>query len=58
MLAATRRELAHHYLGSTTLTAAEISFLLGFADPNSFYRAFRTWTGATPEQARTQRATN
>jgi AraC-like DNA-binding protein len=52
VLAETRSELAHHYLGNTALTAAEISFLLGFEDPNSFYRAFRTWTGATPEEAR------
>jgi AraC-like DNA-binding protein len=52
VLAQTRTELAHHYLGSTALSAAEISFLLGFDDPNSFYRAFQTWTGTTPEKAR------
>lgn len=52
VLARTRTELAHHYLGSTALSAAEISFLLGFEDPNSFYRAFQAWTGTTPEQAR------
>ncbi|MGC4000428.1 MAG: AraC family transcriptional regulator ligand-binding domain-containing protein [Anaeromyxobacter sp.] len=54
VLADTRAELAHHYLGKTSLTAAEISFLLGFEDPNSFYRAFHAWTGSTPEQARTR----
>ena len=27
-------------------------FLLGFEDPNSFFRAFHGWTGNTPEQAR------
>ncbi|BDG07594.1 AraC family transcriptional regulator [Anaeromyxobacter paludicola] len=54
VLAETRAELARHYLGKTALTAAEISFLLGFEDPNSFYRAFHAWTGATPEQARSR----
>lgn len=56
VLASTRSDLANHYLGKTDLGAAEISFLLGFADPNSFYRAFRSWTGNTPEQVREQAA--
>jgi AraC-like DNA-binding protein len=34
------------------LLAAEISFLLGFDEPNSFYRAFRAWTGRTPDSVR------
>jgi transcriptional regulator GlxA family with amidase domain len=49
---ATREELAKHYLKSSDLTGAEISFLLGFEDPNSFFRSFHTWTGETPEHAR------
>jgi AraC-like DNA-binding protein len=48
----TREELARHYLKSSAMSGAEISFLLGFEDPNSFSRAFHTWTGETPEQAR------
>ena len=48
----TREELARHYLKSSRMTAVEISFLLGFDDPNSFFRAFHQWTGSTPEQAR------
>jgi AraC-like DNA-binding protein len=51
----TREELARHYLTSTTLAGSEISFLLGFEDPNSFVRAFHEWTGVTPEQVRQQR---
>jgi AraC-like DNA-binding protein len=50
----TREELARHYLGSTAMAGAEISFLLGFEDPNSFVRAFHDWTGKTPEQVRSQ----
>jgi AraC-like DNA-binding protein len=48
----TREALARHYLENTVLPAAEISFLLGFDEPNSFYRAFRGWTGATPDSVR------
>ena len=48
----TRESLARHYLRSSRLSIAEISFLLGFGDPNSFFRAFHSWTGTTPEQAR------
>jgi len=48
----TREELARHYLRTTKLTAAEISFLIGFEQPSSFFRAFNDWTGQTPEQIR------
>ena len=48
----TREALAKHYLKTSAMTGAEISFLLGFEDPNSFFRAFNTWTGTTPERAR------
>ena len=34
------------------MSAGEISFLLGYEDPDSFYRACLTWTGQTPEGAR------
>jgi AraC-like DNA-binding protein len=52
ILKETREALARHYLENTALPAAEISFLLGFDEPNSFYRAFRTWTGTTPDRVR------
>lgn len=48
----TRRELARHYLRNPNLAYAEISFLVGFDEPSSFFRAFREWTGMTPEDAR------
>ena len=32
---------------------AEVAFLLGYEDSNSFYRAFRTWKGTTPAHWRT-----
>lgn len=48
----TRAALAHHYLEKTSLSGAEISYLLGFADPNSFFRAFHAWTGRTTREVR------
>lgn len=52
VLSRTREELALHYLERSDLSGAEISFLLGYEDPNSFFRAFQHWTGKTPETAR------
>lgn len=48
----TRESLARHYLANSSLPGSQISFLLGFDDPNSFVRAFRSWTGTTPENLR------
>ncbi len=56
VLNATRETLARHYLGRTQLPVGEIAFLLGYQDQNSFYRAFRAWTGTTPESARSAAA--
>lgn len=47
-----REDLARHYLSATDYSSAEISFLLGYEEPNSFFRAFRAWTGQTPEIVR------
>ncbi|CAM2010213.1 AraC family transcriptional regulator [Acanthopleuribacter pedis] len=48
----TRESLARHYLTQEQMTGAEISFLLGYDDPNSFFRAFQSWTGTTPARIR------
>lgn len=52
VLRSTREALAIHYLERTDVSSAEISFLLGFEEPNSFFRAFNEWTGRTPETVR------
>lgn len=52
ILKETREALAHHYLENTTLPASEISSFLGDDEPNFFYRAFRSWTGETPDTIR------
>lgn len=43
-----RRRYAERYLSDDRLAVAEIAFLVGFADPSNFHRAFRRWTGTTP----------
>lgn len=47
-----RADLATHYLTRSRVSPGEISFLLGYDDPNSFFRAFQGWTGTTPAQMR------
>jgi AraC-like DNA-binding protein len=47
-----RAELANQYLVNTHYSSAEIAFLLGYNDASSFFRAFHTWTGKTPEEVR------
>lgn len=53
----TRESLARQYLRRTQLTASEIAYLLGFEEPNSFFRAVQRWTGTTPERLRRQLVT-
>jgi AraC-like DNA-binding protein len=48
----TRRELVRQYLGDPSVEINEAAFLVGFEDPNSFYRAFRSWEGKTPAEWR------
>ena len=52
LLNGTREHMARHYLTQTRLSGGEIAYLLGFEDPNSFYRAFHEWTGQTPDTVR------
>lgn len=56
VLTSTREHLARHYLTHSALTIADIAYLLAYDDANSFHRAFRTWTGATPDTIRTATA--
>ena len=48
----TRKGLALSYVRDTLLTFSEISYLLGFATPAAFYKAFRRWTESTPKNYR------
>jgi AraC-like DNA-binding protein len=52
LLNETRHELVRQYLGDPLVEITEAAFLVGFEDPNSFYRAFRSWEGRTPAEWR------
>lgn len=48
LLDALRGELATAYLGEG-MSNAEVAYLLGFSEPRAFLRAFKRWTGHTPQ---------
>jgi AraC-like DNA-binding protein len=54
LLLEARQELAREYLNRPDIDVAEVAFLLGYEDSNSFYRAFRTWERTTPSQWRAE----
>ncbi|ATB39744.1 AraC family transcriptional regulator [Cystobacter fuscus] len=47
-----RRELCLMHLKDQSLSVQQVAFLLGYAEPSGFYRAFRRWTGTTPQELR------
>ncbi len=47
-----RQELALQYIRDPSLSLTEISYMLGFAEPSSFSRAYRRWNGESPSTAR------
>lgn len=49
---AVRRPMAERLFHDRSLTIAGVGYKVGFASPASFTRAFRRWTGMTPEEYR------
>jgi AraC-like DNA-binding protein len=47
-----RMALARHYLDDTNLAIQEIAYLLDYSQAAPFSRAFKTYYGQSPEQAR------
>lgn len=54
LLTQVRTDLAERYIGNDNYSVTEIAFLLGYTDTSAFSRAFRTWFGRSPTQARDQ----
>jgi AraC-like DNA-binding protein len=52
ILDSARAELSQLYLREGNIAAYEVAFLLGYSEPSAFHRAFRRWTGQTPQEFR------
>ena len=48
----TRSESALRLLREKGVDVRDVSYMLGFSEPSSFYRAFKQWTGKTPQEYR------
>lgn len=48
-----RREAAQALLADSDHTLTDVAYLTGFADQSAFSRAFKRWTGVTPQAYRT-----
>lgn len=46
----TRREMAQHYFALQRYSAGEITYMLGFKDQGTLFRASRRWFGVSPKQ--------
>ena len=47
-----RHELALRYLQEPEMAVCEVAYLLGFSESSAFHRAFKRWTGTTPNEFR------
>jgi AraC-like DNA-binding protein len=52
LLESTRSELGQQYVRDPQRSFNEIAFLLGFAEPGNFSRAFKRWYGKSPSEYR------
>ncbi|ONF43745.1 AraC family transcriptional regulator [Marinobacter lutaoensis] len=52
LLDETRQQLALDYLRETDSSLSEIAWLLGFANPPAFHKAYRRWFGISPGEHR------
>lgn len=55
LLAQARQLRAEYLLSQTQQSIDDIALSLGFAEPTSFYRSFKQWTGETPSAWRGKR---
>ena len=52
ILADVRKNVAENYLHRSDYSLTDISLMLGYSELSAFSRAYRRWTGASPQQAR------
>jgi AraC-like DNA-binding protein len=48
----TRERLAKHHAERGELSSTQMAFLLGYSDVTAFLRAFKRWTGTSPQEFR------
>lgn len=49
-----RHKLALHYLSAKKASVNEVAYLVGYSDPAAFSRAFKRWTGNSPNSVAKQ----
>ncbi len=52
LLRAVRQDLALHYIRESDLPLTEIALAVGYSELSAFSRAFRAWTGVSPQRYR------
>jgi len=52
LLDETRQELASEYIRETRTSISEVAWLLGFANPAAFHKAWKRWFGTSPAEHR------
>ncbi len=55
LLRAARQELALHYMNDAQIPLTEVASSLGYSELSAFSRAFRKWTGMSPQRFRRAR---
>jgi AraC-like DNA-binding protein len=53
-----RRETAEKCIADRSLSIGEVAYLVGYSEPAAFHRAFKRWTGVTPQAFRQQQRRN
>ena len=49
---AARKDLALHYMNDPNMPLTEVAYRLGYSELSAFSRAFRSWTGVSPQRYR------
>jgi AraC-like DNA-binding protein len=55
LLDQSRCEAAERHLADSSLSIAEVSWLVGYSEPSAFHRAFKRWRGVSPQSFRQER---
>jgi AraC-like DNA-binding protein len=55
LLDSLRRDLAGRYLVASDMGITDVAFLLGFSDASAFNKAFKRWTGSSPQAYREEK---